>query len=160
MTDQEKYYTPDISEFHVGFEYEIKGELDSNWIKKTITLNETWYHTNKKFPVHYNWYIENNRIRVKYLDREDTEGLEWEYKQSIAGTNIIEFEFQDEKNKHPINKIKEVYYLDVSAEHSGILFARIHQTITNIVPEKRCLFQGFIKNKAELKKMMQQLRIC
>lgn len=46
MTDNEKYYTPEIEEFHVGFEYEefCKVILDSNgewysdpkWVKKKV----------------------------------------------------------------------------------------------------------------------------
>ncbi len=66
------YYTPDITEFHVGFEYEefVKGE---GWVKRVhcfgedITLNKNGFCID--FPDDY---------RVKYLDAEDIISLGFE----------------------------------------------------------------------------------
>lgn len=65
MENKDKYYTPSIEEFHVGFEYEQQvGEYgfptaESPWIKKTF----------------YDLGILLCNPRVKYLDREDIESL-------------------------------------------------------------------------------------
>ena len=65
----EKYYTPDISEFHVGFEYEINTQypiINSDgygWVKTSIT-RDNW-NTNLDI---ISWGIISDRIRVKYLD--------------------------------------------------------------------------------------------
>lgn len=62
---ENKYYVPDISEFHVGFEYEWLCTAGNKWLKKVykegIFLEES---------------LEN--CRVKYLDKEDIESLGFE----------------------------------------------------------------------------------
>ncbi|TXG79215.1 MAG: hypothetical protein E6R13_10255 [Spirochaetes bacterium] len=63
----EKYYTPDITEFHVGFEYE---ELEQGEWRKTTSDGSDIYHIGK-------YYIKENKIRVKYLDQSDIESLGW-----------------------------------------------------------------------------------
>lgn len=72
----EKYYTPAIEEFHVGFEYEINMHFrmaeESKWYSAIITKD--------------NWGANMDiinvlaRARVKYLDREDIESLGWKYR--------------------------------------------------------------------------------
>ena len=62
-TDLKKYYQPDISEFHVGFEYEEAWGLErvnQEWIKEVFKIDQS--------PVHL-----LPKLRVKYLDREDIE---------------------------------------------------------------------------------------
>ena len=56
-----KYYTPKIEEFHVGFEYE------------SLVLNK-WRKGDNQFP---RYYLPNEarNYRVKYLDREDIESF-------------------------------------------------------------------------------------
>lgn len=63
------YYTPEISEFYVGFEYEEYQFLTRNWktvkcefIKPNTTIDPKWF-------------------RVKYLDQENIESLGWEFKE-------------------------------------------------------------------------------
>tara|TARA_R110002049_G_scaffold85285_1_gene216871 strand:+ start:1341 stop:1703 length:363 start_codon:yes stop_codon:yes gene_type:complete len=53
-----KYYTPSIEEFHVGFEYRLKGEE----VVRTLTTNCT---------------VDTELSEVKHLDREDIESLGW-----------------------------------------------------------------------------------
>lgn len=54
-----KYYTPEIEEFHVGFEYYLKGENN----KRILSTNCT---------------VDTELSRVKYLDKEDIESLGFE----------------------------------------------------------------------------------
>jgi hypothetical protein len=55
-----KYYTPEIEEFHVGFEYERNQYNNNIWFKYVVERKDVLDHSDKD-------------IRVKYLDREDIE---------------------------------------------------------------------------------------
>lgn len=67
------YYTPEIEEFHVGFEYEILQENDK-WEKESI-LHKPEIVT---LP-----YMKIELIRVKHLDLEDIESLGFKKHKSI-----------------------------------------------------------------------------
>ena len=64
-----KYYTPEIEEFHVGFEYESHVYNSSSkalfWLKAEMDLT-------------FDYYISNTR--VKYLDKEDIESFGFVFK--------------------------------------------------------------------------------
>ena len=60
-----KYYTPEIEEFHVGFEFEVFDDDDNTWDlvcidSQSVLCNVTGLTLEK---------------RVKYLDKEDIESL-------------------------------------------------------------------------------------
>ena len=61
---KDKYYTPEISEFHVGFEYEYRNLHDKHWQKEVF---------NRGIGFAPNPTVED--CRVKYLDREDIESF-------------------------------------------------------------------------------------
>jgi len=75
----EKYYTPEISEFRIGFECEFKNRMQGNeWAKEvcdwdtlSIALDND-EHDNDNFA---------DVFRVKYLDREDIESLGFVYRK-------------------------------------------------------------------------------
>ena len=62
---ENKYYTPDNSEFHVGFEYE-HGPLGSPLWNKKVVQTRLFYGI-------------DGATRVKYLDQEDIESLGFEF---------------------------------------------------------------------------------
>lgn len=65
--EQSKYYTPQIEEFRVGFEYEYQSYND--WIKRTLKDFEeiiTSIDLHNKFVIPF---------RVKYLDAKDIESI-------------------------------------------------------------------------------------
>lgn len=84
----EKYYTPTIDEFYIGYEYEYlstsyspiivdhtddtiefsKEKLDV-WEKKILDLPLTYSPINSLYYISI--LLENKQIRTKYLDRED-----------------------------------------------------------------------------------------
>lgn len=77
-----KYYKPDLEEFHVGFEYEERvndslGKQTDNWAKSVWTENHNF---SDLFDIEVTdneitkIYVPNS-VRVKYLDREDIESL-------------------------------------------------------------------------------------
>ena len=71
----EKYYTPSIEEFRVGFEYEVYVPEKELWSKETFYLDASHINLVK----YVNIQTENTlkKVRVKYLDREDIESLGW-----------------------------------------------------------------------------------
>lgn len=91
-----KYYTPTLEEFHVGFEFELEIEraTSANNIKNiflpcTFGNNqdggEAWellsgyaVHNKDSILAVIRDAVNNDKVRVKYLDREDIESLGWE----------------------------------------------------------------------------------
>ena len=98
MEETKKYYTPEIEEFHVGFEYEEQVE-PGKWAWNTCHPNT--------FEKLYDWDSMDMlkiRTRVKYLDQEDIESLGFiKYTNNSVGENInvvktinsIEFDLQN-----------------------------------------------------------------
>jgi hypothetical protein len=144
---ENKYYTPKLEEFHVGFEYEKHDDRlatyrennyePTNWHKfkydlKSIRLSQ--------LPTH----LFEKTIRVKYLDRSDIESLRW--KQS-RDSNTTEIEFELDLG-NPLDNLG----LQYDTENQ---YLRIHWFGQGDVTR----FSGTIKNKSELKKLMKQLNI-
>jgi hypothetical protein len=125
-----RYYTPEIEEFHVGFEYKLKGE-DSIRVLST------------------NCTVDTELSEVKYLDKEDIESLGWEYN----GGKMIEG-YQD--RFHIIEENKQfnlVYTFNINQ-------IRIDVECLNMFEESmNYLFVGIIKNKSELIKILKQIGI-
>ena len=150
--EDNKYYTPEIEEFHVGFEYEWKGRVD--W-KKTAVDDDDGDIQNP-FD-NFNYGIQTQTIRVKHLDRSDIESLGWEYNHKMA---------REEHNYEPIDcweisidttENKEKYYtLFIYKEK---LYVEHHEYQNSVGRTEEGLFKGTIKNKSELKRLLKQLEI-
>lgn len=134
-----KYYTPDYKEFHVGFEYEnfVK---NIGWTKRTLeslgdqSVNET------------NACLDYEDYRVKFLDKQDIEALGW--KNPTDYQNCIVYHNRDRLLIH-YQKDNLVGITDiVGSVSSKYDWDTLHY-----------LFNGKIKNKSELKKLMEQLTI-
>lgn len=135
--EDNKYYTPTIEEFYIGFECEYQGLLDSTQVDYefypfvynlgNISLDDIDYAINK------NW------IRVKYLDNEDIESLGWNCE--TTGYYTLTTKYQNLTLRHMEGNVYS--WVGIYSKHdlSG----------TNV------LFDGSIKNKSELKKIMKQL---
>jgi hypothetical protein len=142
--EENKYYTPTIEEFHVGFEFEFleKGE----YIKDT-------YMCNSQFGVTFDDMPELAKLsRVKHLDREDIESLGWEYVDvdsfvmklsSWDNTNIDSYlgEGSDRLHLSLFSKENKVHI------HNGGSYEGYDGVLLNI------------KNKSELKRLLKQLGI-
>lgn len=130
---QDKYYTPTIDEFHVGFEFERR-ELEE--LYGEITYSDKWieHEYDKDTSLDYlNMTMTNSR--VKYLDKEDIKELGF---KTIIKNNMIYCQYGNED-----------IYLDYNLDTN---YCKIH-TMDDI------LFLGFIKNKSELKVLLKQLGI-
>lgn len=137
-----KYYTPSIEEFYVGFECEIMSSYgwQQGVFPKVLHLDSLNNFGGDIFEL-----TKLSDIRVKYLTKEDIEGLGWEF-SSMMGN----------KDSASINWIK-----NSTQEQNAIwlVFRPIIQIIDCREKEHRVLFLGKIKNKSELIKLMKQLRI-
>ena len=138
---KDKYYTPTIDEFHVGFEYEIL-EMGCKTKYNPTTLNQ-WDDLSGDYDDSTLLYeIARGRqlVRVKYLDREDIESLgfvfiasDWWHKSNMG-------------DDWQITRGNKDVYLISYGQHE-------------YVDKSKGSFKGKIKNKSELKRLLKQLGI-
>ena len=147
-----KYYTPELEEFCVGFEYEKKEDKIAMYYPE----GETYWHRCiydlksiriSQLPTH----LYKKNIRVKHLDREDIE--------SLGFIPVIPSNVEDKKNYNVSCWVSNQYraswqILDCGNSRYLITFGQ-HE-FTN---KSKDYFQGTIKNKTELRKLMKQLNI-
>tara|TARA_R110000764_G_scaffold139641_1_gene227706 strand:- start:1843 stop:2238 length:396 start_codon:yes stop_codon:yes gene_type:complete len=128
---ENKYYTPEIEEFHVGFEYEAKPKGSTEVDYSPFT----WRGDNSMITE-----FNSSAIRVKHLDREDVESLGfnalgsgwYQYRHGVMVPYWTKLKVRTWKGN-------EVIISGWREEEHGILF------------------QGIIKNKSELKKVLKQI---
>lgn len=143
-TSKEKYYTPEIEEFHVGFEYESLQDpripnKDSSWDKLSIDSDFDL----KEFAY---YYYHNNTIelRVKYIDKEDIESLGWKFEGGKLRADFLDSFSLD------------LHTLDYKYDSQNLTIEYHPPIFYECAIYK---FQGTIKNKSELKRLMKQLNI-
>ena len=148
--EESKYYTPEIEEFHVGFEFEShtmsSGGVwmpDGEVIPPVPVWNKELFNEKHldRFNCAYDFkaVLEDERIRIKHLDRYDIESLGWEYQPD---RDNLELFYDKEKGAHSIihNKINDWVLI----------------TLRNkIRKEDHTAFAGTVKNKSELKRLLQ-----
>lgn len=162
-----KYYTPNISEFKVGFEYELLiPDSENDWFKLTIpdiNSNNNIKDQIDTFIFDYKFFLGNEgitkKVRVKYLNLEDL--LDLGYKQNQLNDN-------DPKDILWVSKTlsdKTEIEITVSMD-TNLVCIKKYIPIFNTILDATCkdwkfetLFKGFIKNKSELKTLLKQLDI-
>jgi len=155
--EQDKYYTPSIEEFHVGFECESNYILFNNTVK-------AYFHNedpNIFVPVIFTednigWALDSyindaypTEFRVKYLDKEDIESLGWEHEKEteIGVLHFKKIEKWYVDNPRPEGpEYYDYIYLDYNPEDHSLF---IHNGES--YDDHQCWFDGFVKNKTELK---------
>ncbi|MEX0313771.1 MAG: hypothetical protein AB3N18_06305 [Allomuricauda sp.] len=131
VTPDGKYYRPSIQEFHIGYQFEQYNGYD--WVKRNFeNLNGIYNLENA---------INQNVIRVKLLDREDIESFGFEHVGSLW--------FKSKNSDHAIRKWKG-FEVDIYGDYS-------YRDIPG--HDKQCIFRGQIKNKSELKKILQMIGV-
>lgn len=137
---EDNYYTPEMSEFHVGFEYEVFHE--GKWKKTCVPENRLGADFIFEIKDMGHWNVVQ-KPRVKYLDREDIESLGWKY-----GGDDLEFDSINYYNDKGY-ELQEWGHMEYSIErypHHKTELKTIHLV-------------GIIKNKSELKVLMKQIGI-
>jgi hypothetical protein len=158
----DKYYTPDINEFYIGFDYDYDiretgsdGDYDldfgENWIEdQTWTIYDTYKELQNEIDCGY--------IRVKYLDKEDIEELGFIF----SGKAVDDWYTLDKKLRlssgHWFSKFKlqHDYTNSFPIEDDHKYNVKIYGDCDG---QEDVLFEGIIKNKSELKKLLKQLGI-
>ena len=145
-----KYYTPTIEEFYVGFEYEFNILKDNKWKDFKFLLGDEF---NSLYELDED--INNNLIRVKYLDEQDIIDLKF------IKENCLDAYYKDE--------IKEGFKLSIDDNTTIVLIKHGNNKISIVKEycyndysgntEITFLFYGIIKNKSELKKALKMLNI-
>jgi len=125
----EKYYTPELEEFYPGFEYEYLQLVNGVAKWKKDSFGRV------VTSISTLKYLFDNGVRVKHLDHEDIESLGW-YSGRLQGLNEDSFTLND----------NQLYWQDNQ-------FIQIYNWNSTII------FEGIIKNKSELRRLMKQLRI-
>ncbi len=134
----EKYYTPNMSEFNINFEYEYQENVDDKYVQE-IGLPKYEEHFSDKditMPVMY---------RVKYLERQDFENLGFEYIGSAE-------EFVDNFWLFGIYGLLMIQY---NYETKKTIISIEDKDINNSV----IVFIGTIKNKSFLKTIIKTIHI-
>jgi hypothetical protein len=128
---ENKYYTPTIEEFHVGFEFEIRSTFmhEGEWKPSIIRTLENIV------GLRLSDFSKNGEVRVKHLDREDIESLGWK-PGGLQGLNEDSFTYEDYQLYWQDNQWIQVYNWD-----------------------SKIIFEGTIKNKSELKRILKQIGV-
>ena len=136
---ENKYYVPDITEFRVGFGYEEKSS--GLWAKQIYNesspiLNaQIWDGYGCKLDTIKD-YIEQEQVRVKYLDTSDIE--------SFGFSHICALWFENIEKSYRIRKWKgnevDIYKWWINGDNNLI-------------------FRGKIKNKSELQQVLKMIGV-
>ena len=141
-----KYYIPKLEEFCMGFEYEMEEYGLPSYKKYILDIK-----TSLEFLEDH-----SDEIRVKYLNQSDIEffGFEEEYapdcyteEDEIKLGYVLKLSSTDDIVLHlHTNNILSIVKQSVYDEHSGNWTACL-------------LFKGKVKNKSELKQILQMLSV-
>jgi hypothetical protein len=134
MSEESKYYIPDLAEFHVGFEYEFRISAGVSYETFTTTYLAALYKIEDA--------INNNLIRVKYLDVDDI--------VSLGFSRVVGFDSMT-KDSGYFKKGRYTLYYDQTDKHITISYNDYGNNIT--------LFQSphkneNCKNKSKLKQIL------
>ena len=136
-----KYYTPKIEEFHVGFECEwqsrVRNETWNKQISDTDLVSIAYdaiEHSDEDEPF-------EEQFRVKYLDKDDIEECGWRGQK----TNSVYFTKDNYRLVHWITDAERTI--------------NIYETYDGGTQEECIVRKAKIKNKKEFIKMLKQLEI-
>lgn len=135
-----KYYLPKIEEFHSGFEFEMYvAGSDTEYTKEVFNLTSMISTSIQNI---YNKNLEYGWIRAKCLDRADIEELGWEESPDEPEEWFWAYKGNQENQ----------LYIDTIPQLGGIKGIEIFT-------EFGLSFRGYIRNKSELRKIMERLGI-
>jgi len=145
----DKYYTPTIEEFHVGFEYQLFN--GANWQDRTVGMG-VW---DLKRQILHHLTMDVPAVRVKHLDRSDIESFGFKYVgKTIDNWYDLEGDFEI-----PMSNCRNML---IKMQHDF----RTHQGVRIVGYEynhnsgdSETLYRGSCKNKSELKRILTQIGV-
>lgn len=158
--EKEKYYTPIIEEFHVGFEFDYYDF--PTWEKVTMdTLGMDLSHGDGECALEY--LLQEKEIRVKYLDREDIESFGFKKRLKDEWIGWKDYALDTISGKVPyflsatihIPRMDDCYkiYLHRYLDDDTKLETMVNEG------ESELVYKGKIKNRSELFRLLKQLSI-
>lgn len=143
-----RYYTPEIEEFHKGFIHWLHYKGIDSWEVKIFKGNFKAVERN----------LNDGRIRVKHLDREDIESLGFElHAENKTGYAGQYFWIKEAEMKGTSRASVEEIHLIFQPLTNWVL---IWQTMRlNIGDQENVRFSGKLKNKSELKRILKQIGV-
>lgn len=127
---EEKYYSPELQEFHYDFEYELFDPVLKRWCKFTFDEQDKLS------------FIKVNKSRVKLLDKVDIESLGWKQEHWLQTENIaLTFKKEDYEL---ILWFGEIPTVEITREEHDIQF---HGEIKNKSELKKLMSQLKIKHE-------------
>lgn len=147
------YYTPEISEMHVGMICQHR-DYPRNIKWETTICDEDLVllaYASKEHESPEDLFSDN--FRVKHLDREDIEGEGWEYNARMESSNSKVFYEDIFIIKESIQMHKLYINQDLTVKISRWRMASPNAPITSTI------FHGTILNLTEFRKLMKQLGI-
>lgn len=152
LEQESKYYTTSIEEICVGFECEVydNGRFQQKYDKCVIEdLNLSSYFYNM---------LETGFVRTKYLDSQDIIDCGFVLNE-VAKHDVIMYNFFTDKLYTP-EKIDYIMYELIPLRNGKYFIAKGSYTHKIHPPSGDTpLFIGYIKNKTELKKILQQIGV-
>lgn len=151
---ENKYYTPELEEFHVGFECEFKsyrndgkGKVIEQWKKNIIGLHTFEKDSYEQITYSSNW-------RVKYLDKDDFLDLDFIFygQQEINKLNQPVMMFHSNEFNIMVGYYYKINKIVIATKDpsKNEIFLKTNQDPNRI--------SGLlIKNKSEFKKLLKQL---
>lgn len=160
---ENKYYTPEIDEFFVGFEFEEwenPAFTNEEWIAKKIEyFTDLEYVCIPEVDKHLeNYVLWTSLFRVKHLDKEDLVELGFKYTEQYP---II----LDINEDLFVKKSTEFEDFIITVKDSNVNISVKKDILLMAIPSDKkywdlyCLFSGKIKNKSELIKVLKMLGI-
>ena len=152
---ENKYYTPTIEEFRVGFIYE-----EASTMPYGLEFEEIIYgkDPNQDLALELiNNLIKQKLVRVKYLDREDIESLGFTKESNSFDVDVYTSNLKVSHRDEPVSIIfnsMNNWVLIYCGEFAAILKQNKTEYHVNST-----LFAGTIKNKSELIILLKQLGI-
>lgn len=162
ITMEAIYYTPRDEEFHLGFEFEVKkgSGLISN---AYYTEGQQWKQTVVQQGDFFNT-INPEHIRVKRLDQVDLEDLGFSKRPRGTWAGFIDYKYNGLIDGETDYFLRASIHIPVMDDRWRIVLHRNLNDDSNIdknisESESAIVFEGRIKNKSELKRLMVQLGI-
>lgn len=162
MTDTEKYYTPDLSEFHIGFEYE-QGSYSKTrqaLLGTVILPFDIWTDKvadDSLLPYNVNQLIAGKAIRVRSLSHDDIVGCGWSGDGGASGGIF------NAAGIHSYNIVCSgmgLGFTNYGGKNTYKLATMGHPNLIQITDNAGTpIFHGTILNKSELKFQMKRLGI-
>jgi len=145
-----KYYTPSIEEFYVGFECE---DLTGHKVKITpstlalLSSNEVNWNNIVVNKLGYSLKLNKEGLRVKYLDKEDIESL------GFKQLDKDQYSYISKKSLGISPSDDNWIKIEVDEDHEATISREYGKGNPDI------LFDGCIKNINELKKVLTMIEV-